>query len=95
MLSDRPLLAIYHAESPVCDLLRRFGAPPAVRLITFDSERTAMAHIDEIATALWELARNPTADRRLPDRHVLDALSASALAGRLAGVLDRVSAVAL
>jgi hypothetical protein len=43
---------------------------------------------------LCELARNPTADQRLPDRRVLDALSASALAGRLAGVLDRVSAVA-
>ena len=94
MLSGRPLLAIYHTDSPVCDLLRRFGAPPAVRLITFDGEHTAMAHIDEIATALCELARNPPSGARLEDRHVLDALSASALAGRLAEVLDRVSAVA-
>jgi len=63
-------------------------------LITFDAEQTAMAHIDEIATALCELARNPPSGERLEDRHVLDALSASALAGRLAEVLDRVSAVA-
>jgi hypothetical protein len=63
-------------------------------LITFDAEHTAMAHIDEIATELFELTRNPPSDEPLQNRHVLDALSASALAGRLAGVLDRVSAVA-
>ncbi len=92
MLSGRPLLAIYHTDSTVCDLLRRFGAPPAVRLITFDGGHTAMAHIEEIATELCELTRNAASAESRQNRHVLDASSASALAGRLAGVLDRVSA---
>jgi hypothetical protein len=94
MLSGRPLLAIYHSESTASDLLRRFGDPPSVRLITYDGERTVSAHVDEIATHLCELAKNPPCDERLRDRRVLDQVSARVLAGRLADVLDRVSATA-
>jgi glycosyltransferase involved in cell wall biosynthesis len=92
MLSGRPILAVVHADSTASDLLRRFGAPPAVRLVTFDGERTATAHVDEIATHLCELVRSPTFGEHRPDPRVLDPVSAGALAGRLADVLDRVSA---
>jgi len=94
MLSGRPLLAVYHAESTATDLLRRFGGPPAVRLITYDGDRPASTRVDEIATHLRALVRNPACDEASVDRHVLDAVSARALAGRLAGVFDRVSRAA-
>jgi hypothetical protein len=91
MLSGRPLLALYHAESTATDLLRRFGGPPSVRLITYDGERPAITRVDEIATELCALARHPACDEMSVDRRVLDAVSARALAGRLAAVFDRVS----
>ena len=94
MLSGRPLLALYHAESPATDLLRRFGGPPAVRLITYDRDRPASTRVDEIATQLCALVRNPAGDEAPVDRGVLEAVSAQALAGRLAGVFDRVSEAA-
>ena len=94
MLCGRPLLALYHAESTATDLLRRFGGPPAVRLITYDGDRPASTRVDEIATHLRALVRNPACDEASVDRHVLDAVSARALAGRLAGVFDRVSRAA-
>ena len=93
-LCGRPLLALYHAESTATDLLRRFGGPPAVRLITYDGDRPASTRVDEIATHLRALVRNPACDEASVDRHVLDAVSARALAGRLAGVFDRVSRAA-
>jgi hypothetical protein len=94
MLSGRPLLALYHAESTATDLLRRFGGPPAVRLITFDGDRPASTHVDQIATELCALVRNPAFEETSVDRRVLEAVSARALAGRLAGVFDRVSGAA-
>jgi hypothetical protein len=94
MLSGRPLLALYHAESTATDLLRRFGCPPAVRLITYDGDRPAITRVDEFATQLCALVRNPAFEEASVDRRVLDAVSARALAGRLAGVFDRVSEAA-
>jgi glycosyltransferase involved in cell wall biosynthesis len=94
MLSGRPLLALYHSESTATDLLRRFGVPPAVRLITYDADRPATARVDEIATQLCGLVRNPACDEASVDRRVLEPVSARSLAGRLAGVLDRVSGAA-
>ena len=94
MLSGRPLFALSHAASTATDLLRRFGGPPAVRLITYDGDRPAITRVDEIATQLCALVRNPAGDDSSVDRRVLDAVSARALAGRLAGVFDRVSGAA-
>ena len=92
MLSGRPLLALYHAGSTATDLLRRFGGPPAVRLVTYDDDRPVAGRVDEIATHLCDLVRRPQYDETAVDRRVLDAVSARSLAARLAGVLDRVSA---
>ena len=90
--SNRPLLALYHADSPVTDLLRRFGGPPSVRLITYDDVRPARSCVEELCTALGDLARQPAFDPRAVDRRVLSDSSAAMLAGRLAGVFQRVSA---
>ena len=91
MFSGRPLLAIYHARSTATDLLRRFGGPPAVRLLTYDDDRPAGALVDDIATEIGALVRHPPCDAGGVDRGVLDAVSARSLAGRLASVFDRVA----
>jgi glycosyltransferase involved in cell wall biosynthesis len=91
MLSGRPMVAIYHAASTAVDLLRAFGGPPAVRLITFDEERPVDTTSGAIATALCELVRQPCYAPADVDRRVLVDVSAPALAGRLAAVLDRVA----
>ncbi|MBZ5555761.1 MAG: glycosyltransferase [Acidobacteriia bacterium] len=92
MLSGRPLLAIYHAASPATALLRRFGGPPAVYLIGFDNDRPASGCVDEIFDALAALASRPAYGPAQVDRGVLAPASATVLAGRLAGIFDRVSA---
>ena len=91
MASGRPMLAIYHAASTATGMLRRFGSAPAVRLITYDETAPVAAHVDEIATQLCELVRTPRYGEGDVDRRALDDVSASALARRLAGVLERVA----
>jgi hypothetical protein len=92
MLSGRPLLAMYHARSTATDLLRRFGGPPAVRLLTYDDDRPALTLVEDLAAQIAELVRHPACDHDPVDRGVLDAVSARSLAGRLSGVFDRVAA---
>ena len=65
MLSGRPLLAMYHAGSTATDLLRRFGGPPAVRLLTYDDDRPALTLVEDLATQIAELVRQPAVRRRL------------------------------
>jgi glycosyltransferase involved in cell wall biosynthesis len=89
--SARPVLAIYHADSPVTDLLRRFGGPPSVRLIQYTAARPVRECVGEIAAALVDLLQRPIYDARAVDRRVLCEASASTLAGRLADVFNRVS----
>jgi len=91
MAIGRPMLAIYHAASTATGMLRRFGGAPAVRLITYDETSPAAAHVDAIAAQLCELVRTPRDVDGNVDRRALDDVSAPALAGRLADVLERVA----
>jgi hypothetical protein len=91
MCSGRPMLAIYHEASTATPLLRRFGRPPAVRLVTFDDERPAASAVDAVATQLQELVRRPCYTPDEVDRRVLESVSAPVLAGRLAAILDAVA----
>ena len=91
LLSRRPVLALYHAESTVTSLLRRYGTPPAVRLVTYDSDRTVVESVDAIACHLRELAANPAPRLDAVNEDVLANSSAPALAARLATVFDRVA----
>ena len=88
LLSRRPLLAIYHAASPVLDLL---AGQPHVRTVAVDGD--PMARLGEIAAAMRWLAQRPAA---APSSLMMDpriaATSAPALAARLGGVLDEVAA---
>lgn len=92
MLSGRPLLAIYHVESTATALLRRFGQPPAVRVVSYDDQHSAIACVDDIAAHLCEMVQHPIERVISVTRGVLEPMSARSLAGRLAVVLERVSA---
>jgi hypothetical protein len=92
MLSGRPVLAMYHSESPATDLLRRFGGPPAVYLIGYGTHRAVADCVDDVCGALGALALHPSYDAGQVDRRVIAPASATVLAGRLAAIFDHVAA---
>jgi glycosyltransferase involved in cell wall biosynthesis len=89
LMAKRPLLAVFHEASTVTALLRRAGCAPTIRLVSFDDARPALAHEDEIAAQLLALAADAEYRPEAIDLRVMDALSASSLAGRLADLFDR------
>jgi hypothetical protein len=62
-----------------------------VRLVTYDDASPVESRVAEIATELCELVRRPCYEPADVDRRALDAVSAPALAARLADVLERVA----
>jgi hypothetical protein len=92
ILARRPLLAVYHAESSVTELLARAGRAPTVRSVSYTSEEPAGSRVEEIHRQLVLLIEKPL--YRAEDLHTsdLDRFSASSLAGRLAAVLSAVTA---
>jgi hypothetical protein len=88
LLAGRPLLAVYHEESPVVDALRRLGGPPCVRLVTFGGARGPADRVEAICEALDALAGDGAGRCPRPHGAGLAEYSAEALAGRLAGLLD-------
>ena len=90
LLARRPLLAVYHDASEVVTALRRVGRSPAIRLVTYDDGGASHA-IEGIYAQLVELVSCPQYNADAVDLDALDAYSARAIAGQLAGVLDRVA----
>jgi glycosyltransferase involved in cell wall biosynthesis len=91
LLANRPLLAVYHDQSPVIDMLRAAAPPPAARVISFNDGRPVDGVIGCIADALAGLVSSADEPVHI-NRRALDPWSAHALAGRLASVCDRVAA---
>jgi hypothetical protein len=91
LLAERPLLAVYHEQSPVIEMLRAAAPPPAARVITFNDARPVDVAAGCIADALAALVSSAGQAVQI-DRGALDPWSARALAGRLASVCDRVAA---
>jgi hypothetical protein len=91
LLSGRPLLAVYRRESTVVEMLKMAAPPPAAHLITFDESRSIESLVGCITEAFLALIH--TAGNGVSiERAALAPWSAHALAGRLAGVCDRVAA---
>jgi hypothetical protein len=90
LLAKRPLLAVYHYESDAVTALAGVGRPPTIRVVTYD-ERGAVEAIECIYAALADLVSSPRYEPGDVDLTALDEFSACAIAGRLAGVLDRVA----
>src|SRR5436853_3308311 len=89
LLANRALMAVYHQESTVVDMLRAAAPPPASHVITFDDRRPVETLVGCVADALRALIRAHGSSVSI-NRTALEPWSARALAGRLATVCDRV-----
>ncbi len=91
LLARRPLLALFHEESSVTSILRRFADERSVHVVGYDDRRGPSSTVDAVQWSLAELVASGGRQRvELNLERVAD-VSARAIAGRLAGVLDRVS----
>jgi glycosyltransferase involved in cell wall biosynthesis len=88
LVAERPVLALIHEASNAADLLQRLGRAPTIRLVTYGDDGAA-ARGGEIGAALASVAAEPWYRRDAIDINALEPTSACALAGRLAGLLDR------
>jgi hypothetical protein len=88
LVAERPVFALMHEASNAADLLRRIGRAPTIRLVTYGDAGVA-ARRAEIGDAFAALADDPRFVPDALDRAVLEPVSACALAGTLAGVLNR------
>jgi len=88
VVAERPVLALIHEASNAADLLQRLGRAPTIRLVTYGDEGAA-ARGGDIGKALGNVAAEPWYQREAIDINALEPTSACALAGRLAGLLDR------
>jgi glycosyltransferase involved in cell wall biosynthesis len=91
LLSGRPLLAVFHAESSVAEIVRRVTAPPHAHQITYSEADPAENHAAEISVALQSLVENPSAAQIDWTQSELEKFSARSLAGELAHVFDLVA----
>ena len=91
LLAGRPMLAVYRRESTVVEMLTKAAPPPAAHLITFDEGRRVESLMGCIVEALHALIRTAGTSVSI-DRTALEPWSAHALAGRLAGLCDRIAA---
>ncbi|HUK32866.1 MAG TPA: glycosyltransferase [Vicinamibacterales bacterium] len=88
LAAERPVFAVMHEASNATDLLRRVGTAPTVRLVTYGDDGARM-RVAEIGAELAALAGAPRYTADAVDRTVLEPVSACALAGTLANVLER------
>jgi glycosyltransferase involved in cell wall biosynthesis len=89
ILARRPILAFYHRESSVVDVLRQpsLGA----RVFTFDEKNPLADQVDDIAKAFADVVEAGPGVQRISNGNGLQAWSARALTGQLARVLDTVA----
>ena len=87
ILARRPLLAVYHAASSVCDIVTeaRAGA-----LVTYDDRARAGSRVEAIAEALRRLHSPGGYDPDAVRWNAFEQYSAASMTSRLAGVFDRV-----
>lgn len=91
LLAGRPMLAVYRRESTVVEMLKKAAPPPAAHLITFDDSRRVESLVGCLAEALHALIRTAGSGVSI-NLAALEPWSAHALAGRLAGLCDRIAA---
>lgn len=88
LLAARPILALYHEESSVVEILRRAAKPPTVRVVTYSDARRAESRVEAIYEALAALVAEPI---YRPEDVAMDEVrefSAESLAERLAKVFE-------
>jgi len=92
LLSQRPILALFHEESSVVSILRAAGAGASVRMLTYGDGApdaslvgAAACHLRALAAGAAFAAADVSLDR-------VDDMSARRLAARLGAIFDRVAA---
>ena len=85
ILARRPLLAVYHASSSVCDIVTRARAGA---LVTYDDRARAESRIETIAEALLGLHSPGGYDPACVRWDVFEEYSAASMTRRLGEVLD-------
>jgi glycosyltransferase involved in cell wall biosynthesis len=91
LLARRPIVALYHRDSSVVDLLRHRSKAPSVELVTYDGDATEDDIAASAAPAFARALAPPVYNEADIDMAALTEFSAEHLAGRLAGVLDQVA----
>jgi hypothetical protein len=93
LLAQRPVLAIFHQSSSVVSILRDVAAEPTVRIVTYGNDDiVTQERVEMVACHLRALAARCAYDARDVNLSRAGAFSAAALAGRLAGLFDRIAA---
>jgi hypothetical protein len=91
ILAKRPVLAAYHEQSTVVNILRHSTHPPSVRLVTYGDDQPAESRVEAIYGELEAQIMNAVYDPRDIDPRLLEEYSARSMARRLAGLFDRVT----
>jgi hypothetical protein len=94
LLARRPLVAVYHERSTTTAILRDVGRPPTISVVTYTDEARAESRISALADVLGSVIQRPVWNDADVNMAAFGAFFAERLAGRLAGVLDRVVAPA-
>jgi hypothetical protein len=89
ILARRPILAFYHHESSVVDVLRQPSL--CARVFTFDEKNPLADQVGDIAKAFADLIEAGPRAERIANGDGLQAWSARALTRQLARVLDTVA----
>jgi hypothetical protein len=92
LLSRRPVLAVYHEKSTVTDILGAIGRPPSVNVVTYSDTERAAARVEAVFERLVAIVERPEWREQDVDASRFSQFFAENLAGRLAGVLDRIVA---
>lgn len=90
LLARRPLLAIYHEDSSVVEILRRTAQPPVARLISYGDRDRAESRVEAICQELSAIIQEGGSHLDQFDVNAAHEYSAEALAGALADVFDSV-----
>lgn len=90
LLAERPILAVYHEESSVAEILRRATRPPGTRLVTYGDRRRAGSRVEAICAEFEALMEDPSYNAASVDLGALKEYSTESLAGNLAAVLEQV-----
>jgi hypothetical protein len=92
LLANRPVLAVYHEDSPVVETMRGLGDGDLRWMITYGDTVRAGSRKQEIFEALCALMTRPRDELRILGAGAgLFAYSAQTLAGNLANILDTVT----
>lgn len=91
LLARRPVLAVYHEDSTVTDVLRDVARPPTARLVTYNDLTSPADLAENVYEQLAALVESPTYRTEMIDIAALEEYSAKFLAGRLAQLFSEIT----